>query len=198
MDLTGLCTFETAVEKMAAAEHEAGWLAACEEQSIYLLLTERMLAELARFLREINEGTAVEICAGAGRLTSALSSRGVEIRATDASPQHPTVLSLSAREAIERFRPTVVLGTFVPFDAGADEEVLKDGSVTHYVVLNARIGGQLGSPRLWTHPEWTCNELPSIERWMICRHDVWTGRGRQVKQHGEAWHFRRGGQPQGR
>ena len=176
---------------MAAAEQKEGWLAACEQQGVYLVLTRRMVAELAGALKELSNGTVLEVCAGAGRLASALSSCGLEMVATDVSPQGPEVLPLSAREALLRFRPAVMLGSFVPFDAGVDEEILNSSSAKHYVVLNARIGGRLGSPALWNHPEWTCERLPSIERPMICRHDVWLDCERGVKQHGEAWHFRR-------
>jgi len=100
----------------------------------------------------------------------------------------------SAQEALRRYRPAVVLGCFVPIDSGVDELVMRSPSVRHYVVLAARIGGLLGSAPLWHDANWTAEPLAEVTRWMLTRHDTWTGTpGRSILRHGEAWHLRRRG-----
>lgn len=89
------------------------------------------------------------------------------------------VLRMPADAALRRFQPTVVLGVFVPFDAGVDEAVLASASVRHYVILNARIGGSLGSPLLRQATDWKAERLESVRRWMLTRHDVWLGESPQ-------------------
>ncbi len=102
---------------------------------------------------------------------------------------------MSAPAALCHFRPAVVLGVFVPHDAGVDEAVLACPSVQHYVIVNARIGGAIGSPSLWNTPGWKSKPLDEVRRWMITRHDVWLGHPGQengdILQHGEVWHLGR-------
>jgi hypothetical protein len=102
---------------------------------------------------------------------------------------------MSAQASLRHFQPAVVLGVFVPHDAGVDEAVLACPSVQHYVVVNARIGGALGSPSLWAAPGWKCEPWDDVRRWVLTRHDVWLGHagreGSDILQHGEVWHFER-------
>ena len=119
----------------------------------------------------------------------ALVHRGHRLVATDADPPAPArVIRASAEEALRRYRQAVVLGCFVPIDAGVDRWVLGFPSVRHYVVLGARIGGMLGSESLWQEPGWTAEPIEDVTRWMLTRHDVWIDR-RTTLRRGEAWHF---------
>lgn len=124
------------------------------------------------------------------------TAAGWQLHATDAAPPEAArVVRLSAAEALRRFQPAVVLGSFVPFDAGVDEAVLACPSVKHYVVLNARIGGRFASRAIWETPGWQATLLDTVSRWMITRHDVRVAHGGReeelIIQHGEAWHFAR-------
>ena len=103
------------------------------------------LSQLSRTLsltlrRLEGDGPVLEVCAGTGELARALISSGVRLLATDAEPpKNAEVLRMSAQTALRRFQPSVVLGSFVPFDGGVDKMILSYPSVRHYVVLNARI-----------------------------------------------------------
>lgn len=204
---------------MIAAEQGAGWLAECDDAGRFLAVTRELVDALADKLRQLaGDGPVLEICAGSGELARALIAAGVRVQATDAglgagrrtapAPsidgpyQVPPgsrvmqVLPMTAQAALHLFRPKVVLGAFVPFDACVDEAVLACPSVRHYVVLNARIGGLLGSSALWRQPGWKAEPLDAVRRWMLTRHDVWMGPAGQpdcselnILQHGEAWHF---------
>ncbi|MBM3334696.1 hypothetical protein FJY63_08550 [Candidatus Sumerlaeota bacterium] len=185
--------FHAWLGEIAAAERDHGWLSQCEEAGQFLLLSREMVGSLAEFLRALGNGTVLEVCAGRGELAEALSEAGVQIVATDVDARPvSSVMRMSAPEALERIRPKVVLGCFVPFDSGVDAGVMSCPSVRHYIVLNARVGGQCGSEALWRNAAWTASPLQEISRWMITRHDVWTGAPEQpILQRGEAWQFSR-------
>jgi len=192
---------------MAQAEHGIGWLAACEEAGRYLAITGELAEAIAAALAERGINAALEVCAGDGTLAAALRERGIAVTATDAAPPqmptaserrapehrqtscqcHPVVERMAASEALERYQPRNVIGCFVPFDAGVDPAVLDQPSVQRYLLLNARLNGQLGDPALRRKPGWRATRLESVERWMLTRHDVWLGPDRPPLTHGEAW-----------
>ncbi len=188
-----LPTFRSQLDRIAAAERGDGWLSVCEESGRFWVPTREFVAALAELLRSSGEGPIVEVCAGSGELAIALGAAGVEVVPTDTDPpQGSGTVRTSAEEALRRYRPAVVLGSFIPFDAGVDEEVMRFPSVRHYVVLGARIGGLFGSNALWDNPHWAAEPLEEIGRWMLTRHDVWLGLpDKPLLQHGEAWHLKR-------
>jgi hypothetical protein len=188
-----LPTFESQLLQIADAERHGGWLNACMESGCFLLLNRPLIEAIAEQVNRFSEEPRLEVCAGQGELSEALTQSGVPFTATDAAPPAGSPVSpMSAREALERHRPAVVLGSFVPIDAGVDEAVLACRSVKHYIALGARLGGEFGSRALWRAPGWRRQPLPQVGRWMLTRHDVWTGRPHQpILRHGEAWCFSR-------
>ncbi len=184
-------------ERLIAAERSTGWLNECAEAGRFLAVSRELADGLAQTLRRFAGDSAVlEVCAGSGVLARSLTARGVRVQATDAEPPAgSTVLRLSAPAALHHFRPAVVLGVFVPYDAGVDEAILACPSIRHYVIVNARIGGALGSQSLWSTPGWRSEPLNDIRRWVITRHDIWLGHAGvndgHILQHGEVWHFTR-------
>jgi hypothetical protein len=184
-------------ERLIAAEQGPGWLDECDDAGRFLAVSQELVDTLARALRRFaGSGPVLEVCAGSGELARSLVALGVRLQATDAEPsQGAAVLRLSARAALHRFRPAVVLGVFVPHDAGVDEAVLACPTVRHYVVVNARLGGTLGSPALWATPGWRFEPLDDVRRCVLTRHDVWLGpahpQNGDILRHGEAWHFTR-------
>ena len=190
---TDLPTFESRLEDIAAAEQGEGWLSACEDSGRYLVPCRQLVASLAEVLGRLDADLVLEVCAGSGELAGQLREKGVPVAATDADPPAGSqTLGASAKEALRRHQPAVVLGSFVPIDAGVDELVMRCPSVRHYIVLGARIGGIFGSSALWCDAGWTAQPLEQVARWMLTRHDVRTGPSpREILRHGEAWHFRR-------
>ena len=186
-----LPTFDSRLAEVAAAEAADGWLSRCEDDGRFLVATQDLVVALSGLLRQCSAGPVLEVCAGRGELAEAIRSAGVPVVATDADPPAGSpVVRASAEEALRRYRPAVVLGCFVPVDAGVDELVIGFPSVRHYVVLGARIGGLFGSLALWQDRGWIAEPLDRLTRWMLTRHDVWVDE-RTIVRHGEAWHFRR-------
>jgi hypothetical protein len=214
--ITHLPRFAWWRERLIAAEASSGWLDECDDAGRFLAVSQELVEALAPALRRFaGSGPVLEVCAGSGALVHPLAALGVHLQATDAAPPEGSeVLRLSAQAALCQFRPAVVLGVFVPHDAGVDEAVLACPSVQHYVIVNARIGPALGSASLWRTPGWKAEPLEDVRPWVLTRHDVWLGdwllfgrlpgeklpvpfsgkKGRQdgdILQHGEAWHFTR-------
>ena len=183
----GKPTFESQLDEIARAEQGDGWLSECERGGRFLVPTQELVAALSGFLGQLDAHPILEVCAGAGELAAALGAAGVSLLATDSDPPPGACLiRASADEALRRYRPAVVLGCFVPIDAGVDRLVMGSSSAQHYVVLGARVGGMLGSASLWEDPRWTAQPIEDVTRWMLTRHDVWIDR-RTTLRRGEAW-----------
>jgi hypothetical protein len=184
-------------ERLIIAEQGAGWFDECDDAKRFLAVSSELVDALALTLRRFAGNSLVlEVCAGAGELAGPLNALGVRLQATDINPPEGSkALRLSAQAALHRFHPVVVLGVFVPHDAGVDEVVLACPSVQHYIMINARIGGAIGSTSLWNTPDWKAEPLDDIRRWVITRHDVCLGHAGgdngDILQHGEAWYFAR-------
>ena len=188
---TQLPSYESVLVDMEEAEKRDGWLSECIDQSLYIALNRQFLKALSGFLFDLKYKKIVEICAGNGQLSDALLSHEHLITATDKYKQNNLVSSMSVEETLNEYKPDTVIGCFVPFDAGIDEMILADISVTNYVVVNARLNGQLGSPALWNDKHFFSEQVSSVSKWMICRHDVWIGTNKPLISHGEVWCFRR-------
>ncbi len=189
-------------ERLIAAERRTGWLEECDGAGRFLAVSRELVDALAPALRRLaGNGPILEVCAGSGQLARQLAGAGIRLQATDVRPPEGSrVLRMSAQAALRHFQPTVVLGAFVPIDAGVDEAVLSCPSVEHYLVLNARIGASIDFTVPWSTAGWKAKPLESVRRWMLTRHDVWLGvfedscRGEkpgEIVQHGEAWHVTR-------
>jgi hypothetical protein len=186
--------FDFWLDQVVASEQGDGWLLACEGAGRFLAPCRELVQSLAALLRCLTNGRPIlEVCSGGGELAAALRAAGVPILATDASPAEGTdVERIAAQEALQKYRPGVVLGAFVPSDAGVEPSILNCPSVEHYVVLGARINGAFGASALWQDARWQGSPLGEMTDWMITRHDVWLGRDRlPLLRHGEAWHFQR-------
>ncbi|NUQ63793.1 MAG: hypothetical protein HUU20_15055 [Pirellulales bacterium] len=190
---SALPTYRERLAELAAAELSGGWLAACEEAGRFLAPCRELVTALADVLHSLSAEPLLEVCAGDGELAREFTVQGLRVVATDASRSPAVAVQrLTAGEALRRYRPSVVLGSFVPFDAGVDEAVLAFPSVAHYVVLGARLCGLLGSRALWQTPGWKADPIESVNRWMLTRHDVWLGLPDQpILRHGEAWLVKR-------
>jgi hypothetical protein len=195
LESEALPSHDNVLAQVAVAEHGSGWLALCDDEGQYVALNRQFVDALASVLLKINPSGyhVLEVCAGNGALAAALRTRGIDIIATDFNP--PTdareVLSSSARDALEKYCPRVVLGSFVPFDALIDEAILGNDSVQAYVVLGARTGNERRIEWQPVHPGWVCSPLPRVTSYLVTRHDVWLGHRLPILKKGDAWLLRR-------
>ncbi len=186
-----LPTFEFVLDQIIAAEGREGWLCASEDAERFLSPCRELVESLAETLDALGDGPVLEVAAGGGELAAGLQSAGATIVATDIDPPEGSEVGReSAEDALRRYHPAVVLGSFIPVDSDVDRLVMSFPTVRHYLVLGARIGGFLGSDELWHNSAWISTPLETVTRWMLTRHDVWID-NRRTLRHGEAWHFAR-------
>jgi len=188
--------YDALLRRMAEAEHGPGWFAACVEAGQYLVPSRSLIDTLAAVLGELSSGSGggggsgaiVEVCTGDGTLATALCEHDLEVIATDSHP--PTdapVERLDAEAALHRHQPRIVLGSFVPWDAGVNEAVLNSPSVQHYLLLHAMLSERDRIERLAKGDALRARRLPEVERWMLTRHDVWMGPNTPPRTKGQAW-----------
>lgn len=184
--------------EISVAERLEGWLARCQDNGRYVALTQSFVEALSAELKTFaSHGSSVlEICAGDGSLAAALRAAGVAVTSTDANAiVGSDCVRLTAAEALSAYAPGIVLGAFVPIDSGVDALVLKHPTVHTYVVINARIGGELGTSSLWSTPGWTRRQMVTASERLLTRHDIWFADNRPVRQVGEVWCFTRNNHP---
>jgi len=181
--------------RMAEAEHGPGWLAACAEGGQYLLLCREFVHALGSTLRSLGGGSVLEVAAGNGALATAMRLEGIPVIATDPDPPAAaeSVETINAQRALDKYRPAVVIGSFVPQDAGVDDTVLAHHCVQHYLVLNAVCNQQSVMDTLARRARVKARWLKHVAPWMITRHDVWRGPDTPPLAKGEAWLLSRGG-----
>lgn len=156
--------------RMEQAEKGDGWLAWCREHDVYIAMTQELVTALAQLLSRFS-GTVLEIGSGNGELAHRLRERGVEIIATDCSPQNKRVLSLGAREALAMYRPATVLSSFLPLDGGVETDVLRWPGVHRYLYIGPILMDRVGPEELWRAAGWKSERLAEIDRVLISRLD---------------------------
>jgi hypothetical protein len=112
-----------------------------QSQGIYCFYSRALIEVLAGL---INRRPCLEIAAGDGTLASLLIETGVPVTATDNFSwthviQYPErVEEMGAREALEKYKPQVVLCSWPPPGNPFEKEVFSTPSVELYVVIGSR------------------------------------------------------------
>ncbi|MBV8550454.1 MAG: hypothetical protein JOY54_04085 [Acidobacteriaceae bacterium] len=166
-------------QDMEGAEQREGWLAWCRERHLFVACSEELVNALAAELRNAS-GPVLEIGAGNGELAEHLQEAGVEIIPTDWSPGSREVVSLEARDALNRYRPETVLTSFLPVDAGIELDILKHPNVRRYVYVGPPVVGRPGPHCAWNVPGWRAEPLHNIEDVLLSRLDYLSDFTRQT------------------
>lgn len=194
--------YEALKEKGGILERdtEATWRNICRLNNIYQLWNEEYIGALARVVIElIGCDVALEVCAGDGMLSHWLSEYGVNIRATDnmswhqqseiySNPAyknhrpiqtHSKVEELDAISAIRKYRPRMVVASWIGYDSELDCEII-DEKPEYLILMGEEPGGCTGSPKFWGEWGWEAywrqkgyvqRYLGDVDKWNICRSD---------------------------
>jgi len=121
----------------------------------------------------------LEVAAGDGMLSHYLRQRRVNIIATDSAEWYNTVKRrdkvelLDAVAAIRKYRPIIVIASWLPYEAEIDIAIFDENA--HYIILIGEENGATGSPKFWNTEYWKKNYrrsyLEECDRWNICRTD---------------------------
>jgi hypothetical protein len=178
---TRLPTDKQARGFIALREFDEGWLSFCEREGIYGLWTEEFLDALSTILSARTDGPVLEVAAGNGTLASHLRSRRIEVNSTDPANRG----GLTARRAIEKHYPKIVISAFAPYDADVDTAVLEALCVQHYVAINTEIDGRFGHPRTLSDPRWRRQPADRAAALLFTRYDTPIDEeGQRIIQHG--------------
>lgn len=175
-----LLTFEEAV---ALLRNHTGWWSACfnTQQPIFQFFNREFVDALAHYLKEkrkISKSRRIilEVGAGSGLLSEELRKRGINIIATDDGyeeivPVAPVEL-LDYHEAIRRFRPNIVICSWMPYQKDWTPAFRRPKYVKEYILIGESYRGCCGSDKTWKyHPGFEEVLLKDISQWSLCRRD---------------------------
>ena len=179
--------YAEAIKRLAEEERGGGWLAFCEERSVYQLPVVEWLDALIEEISALAPEAPLEVGAGRAAIGKALRAGGVNLRLTDLV-ESPGVEALDAEGAIRAHAPDFVFSCWLPFDSGAERSILRAASLRWYLAVAQRGPGYDGAGALWSAPDWRARELSEVNRWSVSRADFLSGvdSGEHVR-HGMAY-----------
>ncbi len=183
--------YAEAIAKLAEEERGDGWLVFCERKNLYQLPVVEWLDALAEEILGLAPEAPLEAGAGDGTIGKALQARGVNLRLTDPAGGEGTE-ALDAQEALLAHAPDFVFSCWLPFDSGAERQILEAMSIRWYLAVVQQGPGYAGSEALWDAPGWSMRELSEVNRWSVSRVDFLSevDSGAHVR-HGMAYLFTR-------
>ena len=141
-DIDGLPTYEEARFLIKLFEiqkqifpGEKSWSGYCKENgNIWSVYTVEFIDGLATKLEKLGEGPIIEIFASDGKLSHHLRKRGIEIIATDISPNisgnRDLVERLAYDEALKTYKPRIVIAGW---PTTGRQSVINFPTVNHYI-----------------------------------------------------------------
>lgn len=111
------------------------------KKGIYCFYSKKLIRELGKL---IGTQSCIEIGAGDGTLTRFLNAAGVNCKATDDYSwsdfiDYPDqVEKMSAKEALQHYKPEVVICSWTPPGNDFEQEILRTESVKMYIVLGTK------------------------------------------------------------
>lgn len=126
--------------------YHQSWKKFCRKNGIWQVYTKEFVDLLAGKIHELNSGRIIEICAGKGKLSYHLQKRDIEIIATDDYSWKDTCLSpknvecLSAKEAIKKYKPNLVVASWIPNHLTIGFEILDDPEIDYFINIGEDVG----------------------------------------------------------
>lgn len=158
------------------------WFTVCLENNIFQLWNKEYIESLAEEIKSlVGEDPCLEVAAGDGMLSHWLRQRGVNIKATDdmsrtgesAIKLRSEVEKLDAIEAIQKYRPRLVVVSWVEYTSTLDTQIL-DERPEYVIIIGEGHGGCTGSEDLWenySEKGYSLEYLSKVDQFNICRTD---------------------------
>ncbi len=184
-------SYEDAVEHIRLSESATvhgvdSWLDYCQRWEIYHLPTREFVHLLSDKIRLLEVDNLLEVCTGFGLLSSGLHNEGHKVIAVDSGDWKDTappvprlnlsrIQRMSAKGALERYNPDLVIGCWTPSDGTVDIQVMRYPSVRYYIYIAQSSKTSVGSQRVWEQGGWSVCELKHLEKYSLCRYDFFIG-----------------------
>lgn len=149
---------------------------------IYQIPNEEFVANLARHIKEIDANTILEIGAGRGIISKFVSKiLGKKIILTDSYEwwenenrmkdlEYSNVLKKTYIEAIEEFRPDLIIASWIPFGECWTRDFRKYPFVKGYILIGEGRGGATGCLEDW-ETDWNMQDWDDVSKWGISKTD---------------------------
>ncbi len=198
----GIPSYNQAKTFFSSLEHEDGWIDWCIENNIFHFYTkeysEALSKELNKAVQSLREeprglfylDKIIEIGAGSGLLCRELQRHKADILPTDVKPKSKFVEKLSAVEALEKYKPAIVVGAWLPFDANIELKILSYESVKYFFYICQSVNGIAGNEKIWRISGWDVYSLQDADKFSISRYDFTNHEGEIVK-HSKTFLFRK-------
>jgi len=199
-----LPTFRTTIASLEERDfvtvenYEASWFTICLKNGIFQMWNKEYIEAFSKEILNLVGGEFVlEVAAGDGMLSHWLREHGVNIKATDDMSWHKTepdtrapplklyseVEELDAISAIRKYKPRMVIASWIPYRSELDCEILDEGS-EYLVLIGEGSFGCTGSEKFWgdTWDEdddriayWVqkgySEKKLDVDKWNLCRTD---------------------------
>jgi len=161
-----------------------------ERYGIYQFWNKEYIECLAgEIKRRVGSDLVLEVAAGDGMLSFWLRQYGVNVKATDSGKWYDKIKRsteveiLDAVSAIRKYKPRMVVASWLPWDEPIDIQVFDEK--VPFIVLIGEENGATGSRRFWDERYWEkagyAKEYSECDRWNFCRTDY-------VREGGGGWH----------
>ena len=172
-----------------------------DRHRVYQLPNREFIQELAKTIKEIDPETIIEIAAGRGIICRHISNiLNKEIILTDnyswwknieEKIEYQDVIKMDYNEAIDKFKPDLIIVSWIPYKNCWTEDFRKYSSVKGYIVIGESRGGCTGNINDWD-TNWTIKDLDDVEKYGICRSDHSFGQYRDITiRHTSVTYFER-------
>jgi len=208
-----LPTFQSVSDSLSEREninvknYEESWFTVCSKNNIFQIWNKEYIEALSKeILNLVGEDFVLEVVAGDGMLSHWLREHGVNIKATDNMSWHKQmpntriritpieihsdVEELEAIEAIRKYKPKMVIASWIPYGHDLDCEIL-DEEVEYLILIGEGRGGCTGSMKFCGDDWGEDNETPAywklkgyneddldVDTWNLCRTDYGNKWGR--------------------
>ncbi len=199
---TELPTFQSVIaslkerDNMDVKNYEDSWFTVCIRNNIFQVWNKEYIEALSKEIPSlIRKDLVLEVAAGDGMLSHWLREYGVNIKATDnmswhnKEPNervpplklHSEVEKLDAISAIRKYKPRMVISSWIPYGSEIDCEIL-DEDPEYLILIGEGDGGCTGSSKFWEDFYWkqkgyTKHDL-DVDTWNLCRTDYGHSYGR--------------------
>jgi hypothetical protein len=143
--------------------------------------------ELEKILKKLKPKLILEVGAGDGTLSKILNDRGFNVIATDDyswlfKKRYFKVNKISYKKALEKYKPDIVINSWMPLGTDWTKDFRKTKSVKHYITIgevDACCGGD------WTDRKtWPITRLDKVTKYALCRtDDLWWRKDNQLDDH---------------
>ena len=149
---------------------------------VYQLPNKEFIHGLTEKIKEIGADTILEIGAGRGIVSKRISEiLNKKIVLTDSYEwwehweyaekiEHPDVIKRNYVQAIEEFKPDLIIASWIPYDKCWTRDFRKYPFVKGYIIIGEGRGGATGSEEDW-NTDWNMQYWDNVTKYGICKTD---------------------------